>query len=170
MNLDSTRTWALAKTVLFTLVVPGTVGILIPHYLAARVPFLSQVSFAARLGSTSLLILGFALYLWCAWDFAIKGLGTPAPIDAPKKLVITGPYRYTRNPMYVGVFSAIQGQAIYYGSRDVAIYGCVMLAMAHSFVVFYEEPVLRRLFGEQYEQYCRKVPRWILPLPRSVAE
>ena len=110
----------------------------------------------------ALLVCGAAIYFWCAWDFVAKGLGTPAPIDAPRVLVVNGLYRFTRNPMYVGVFSAIQGQAIYYGSGHVAIYGVAMLTMAYLFVVFYEEPTLRRLFGGQYEEYCRRVPRWIL--------
>ena len=162
MSLDSARTWALAKTGVFTLLVPTAVGFLIPHYLATRFFAGPEVSLAAKLGSSPLLLFGCGLYLWCAWDFATKGLGTPAPIDAPKKLVLTGPYRYTRNPMYVGVFSAIEGQAIYYRSGEVAIYGVAMLTMAYLFVVFYEEPTLRRLFGGQYEEYCRRVPRWIL--------
>jgi protein-S-isoprenylcysteine O-methyltransferase Ste14 len=77
-------------------------------------------------------------------------------------LVVRGLYRYTRNPMYAGVFAAIQGQAFYYGSGRVAVYGCLMLLMAYLFVVFYEEPTLRRLFAAQYEEYCRAVPRWLV--------
>lgn len=151
--------WRIVKTLAFTILIPGTVGLYLPQALknnAAKVPPGFHWIGAA------LLVCGAAIYFWCAWDFVAKGLGTPAPIDAPRVLVVNGLYRFTRNPMYVGVFSAIQGQAIYYGSGHVAIYGVAMLTMAYLFVVFYEEPTLRRLFGGQYEEYCRRVPRWIL--------
>jgi protein-S-isoprenylcysteine O-methyltransferase Ste14 len=69
--------------------------------------------------------------------------------------------------MYVGVLSVILGQALYYGSLRVARYGCVVLACFYLFVLLYEEPTLRRLFGEQYEDYCREVPRWFLPRLRA---
>src|SRR6516162_3921394 len=109
----------------------------------------------------ALFLCGAAIYLRCAWDFAAKGLGTPAPIDAPRVLVVKGLYRFTRNPMYVGVASVIFGQASSYGSQRVAIYGCFVVVTFHLFVFFYEEPTLRRLFGEPYDKYCRRVPRWI---------
>ena len=150
--------WRILKTLAFTIVVPGTVGLYVPQALknnAAKVPPLFEWAGAA------LFVCGAAIYLWCAWDFVMKGLGTPAPIDAPKVLVVRGLYRFTRNPMYVGVFAAILGQALYYGSWHIAVYGCVMISIAYLFVVFYEEPTLRRLFGAQYEEYCRNVPRWI---------
>ncbi|HEY1483034.1 MAG TPA: isoprenylcysteine carboxylmethyltransferase family protein [Candidatus Acidoferrum sp.] len=114
-----------------------------------------------------LLLLGLSVYLWCAWDFAVKGLGTPAPIDAPKNLVVQGLYRYTRNPMYVGVAAMIAGQAIYRGSVAVALYLGVVVILFNLFVLFYEEPTLRRQFGEQYNNYCRAVPRWFLPSRRT---
>jgi protein-S-isoprenylcysteine O-methyltransferase Ste14 len=114
-----------------------------------------------------LLLLGLSVYLWCAWDFAVKGLGTPAPIDAPKNLVIQGLYRYTRNPMYVGVAAMIAGQAIYRGSIAMALYLGVVVILFNLFVLFYEEPTLRRQFGEQYINYCRAVPRWFLPSRRA---
>jgi protein-S-isoprenylcysteine O-methyltransferase Ste14 len=159
--------WRILKTLAFTIVIPGTVGLYLPQALkneATKVPPVFEWIGAA------LFVCGAATYFWCAWDFVSKGLGTPAPIDAPRVLVVKGLYRFTRNPMYVGVFSAIQGQALYYASGHVAVYGLVMLTMAYLFVVFYEEPTLRRLFGAQYEEYCREAPRWILPLPRSVAK
>jgi protein-S-isoprenylcysteine O-methyltransferase Ste14 len=159
--------WRIAKTALFTLVMPGTIGIFLPQALknsAAKVSFLFEYSGAA------LFVCGAAFYFWCAWDFVSKGLGTPAPIDAPRVLVVKGLYRFTRNPMYVGVLGVIIGQALYYWSRSVAIYAGVVFVGFYLFVLSYEEPTLRRLFGAQYEEYCRKVPRWILPRPRSVAK
>ena len=107
------------------------------------------------------------VYLWCAWDLASKGHGTPAPIDAPRVLVIRGLYRFTRNPTYLGVAAMIFGQAIIYHSQPVMIYGCAVVVAFTLFVWLYEEPHLRRTFGQQYEDYCRRVPRWIPRPPRA---
>lgn len=137
---------------------PGTVGVYVPQALKnGGVEF----PMAVRGAGLTLCACGVAIYLWCAWDFVSKGLGTPLPLDAPRVLVVKGLYRFTRNPMYVGVLSVILGQALYYGSKSVAIYACVILLGFSLFVVLYEEPTLRRLFGAQYEEYCRKVPRWL---------
>lgn len=81
--------------------------------------------------------------------------------------MVKGLYRFTRNPMYVGVLSVILGQALGYGSRSVAIYAGVVFAAFYLLVRLYEEPTLRRLFGAQYEEYCRHVPRWLLPTTRA---
>jgi protein-S-isoprenylcysteine O-methyltransferase Ste14 len=159
--------WRIIKTAIFTVVMPGTIGVYLPQTLknpAAQVPALLEYA------GVALFVCGAATYFWCAWDFVSKGLGTPAPIDAPRVLVVKGLYRFTRNPMYVGVLGVIVGQALYYQSRSVAMYACVVFLGFYLFVLAYEEPTLRRLFGAQYEEYCREVPRWILPLPRSVAK
>jgi len=151
--------WRILKTGIFTLVLPGTVGLYVPQLLKSAPHNLPP--FFEWMGVV-LFLCGAAIYLWCAWDFVSKGLGTPAPIDAPRVLVVKGLYRFTRNPMYVGVLSVILGQALYYGSAVVALYGCVVFAAFYLFVLFYEEPTLRRLFGAQYEAYCRTVPRWLV--------
>jgi protein-S-isoprenylcysteine O-methyltransferase Ste14 len=159
--------WPVVKTAIFTALVPGTVALYVPQRLKGAGVELPLVWIGAGL---VLFACGAAFYLWCAWDFATKGFGTPAPIDPPRQLVVRGLYRFTRNPMYVGVLSMILGQALYYGSSSVAWYGCAALLFFHLFVLLYEEPTLRRMFGSQYEDYCRRVPRWILPLPRSMAK
>ena len=156
--------WRLIKTLLFTLVIPGTVGLYVPQALKHTANKVPPIFEWVGMG---LFACGAAIYFWCAWDFASKGLGTPLPIDAPRVLVVKGLYRFTRNPMYVGVMSVILGQALYYGSLSVARYGCIVLGGFYLFVLFYEEPALRRLFGAQYEDYCRKVPRWLLRVPRT---
>lgn len=107
------------------------------------------------------LVLGSLAYLWCAWDFAMKGMGTPAPIDAPKKLVVNGLYRFVRNPMYLGVFGLILSQAMNFCSRPILFHFFFVGVCFHLFLVFYEEPHLRSSFREQYEDYCRQVPRWV---------
>jgi len=159
--------WPLLKTVVFSVLVPGSVGLLIPRLLLN--PRDSWRFFpAAQEGlGAAIVVAGSLVYLWCAWDFTAKGLGTPAPMDAPKKLVVHGLYRYTRNPMYVGVSGMILGQALYYGSLAIGVYLILVLGLFHTFVFFYEEPTLRRLFREEYDEYCRQVPRWLPRLPHT---
>jgi protein-S-isoprenylcysteine O-methyltransferase Ste14 len=108
-------------------------------------------------------VLGFAVALRCIWDFGRTGRGTPAPIAPPKKLVVVGFYRYVRNPMYVGFFGGWVGLWIVFGkaSRSAALIAATAVIAVALFVRFYEEPTLKRLFGEDYEEYCRNVPRWI---------
>src|SRR5712675_2430489 len=93
--------------------------------------------------------------------FALEGLGTPAPIAPPQKLVVTGLYRYVRNPMYVAVVAVILGQGILFGDWRLLIYGGLMWLTFHAFVLAYEEPVLAESFGAQYEDFRANVPRWI---------
>ncbi len=106
---------------------------------------------------------GLALAAWCAFEFAWRGLGTPAPFDPPRRLVVSGPYRYVRNPMYVGAGVAILGEAITFPrltSLMLILFGALWI-MSTLFIVVYEEPTLRRLFGEDYVEYCRHVHRWL---------
>lgn len=163
MENKGTIAWALFKTAIFTLVVPGSVAILLPHLVFRQSG--NGVN-AWNLGGWKLvgylpLTAGVAIYLWCAWDFAVKGLGTPAPIDAPQILVVKGLYRYVRNPMYLGVLCIIAAWIIFWESTVVLAYFVAVYLLVHLFVVFYEEPTLRRKFGAEYEEYCRRVPRWV---------
>jgi len=151
-------TWNILKTLIFTIVVPGTVGVYIPYTL--RGPGMHVISALGWLGIAPVAI-GAAVYLWCAWDFAAFGRGTPLPLDAPKRLVARGLYRFVRNPMYVGVLLAIFGQALWFGSVATLWYGIGASLFFHLFVVVYEEPTLRRQFGESYAEYRKAVPRWI---------
>jgi protein-S-isoprenylcysteine O-methyltransferase Ste14 len=93
--------------------------------------------------------------------FALQGLGTPAPIAPPERLVITGLYRYVRNPMYVAVIVIILGQALLFADWRLILCGALFWLAAHVYVVAYEEPTLRRKFGGQYAAFCTNVPRWI---------
>ena len=101
------------------------------------------------------------MYLWCAWDFATAGQGTPAPIDAPKHLVVRGLYRFVRNPMYVGVLLMLTGESRAFRSLRILIYAAIVFVFFNLFVIFYEEPALTRKFGAEYDEYMRRVPRWI---------
>jgi protein-S-isoprenylcysteine O-methyltransferase Ste14 len=103
---------------------------------------------------------GAAVALWCVFTFAVLGRGTPAPFDPPRRLVIQGPYRFVRNPMYIGAGVALAGAAVFYESWSLLVYTCLFFLATHVFVVCYEEPTLRRIFGQEYEAYCRHVRRW----------
>jgi len=108
-----------------------------------------------------LVVLGGGLAIWCILTFALVGKGTPAPFDPPRKLVAAGPYRWVRNPMYVGAGTALTGAALFYQSPALVAFAAGFLVMAHVFVVFYEEPTLERTFGAQYADYRNAVPRWV---------
>jgi protein-S-isoprenylcysteine O-methyltransferase Ste14 len=107
-------------------------------------------------------VLGFAVALRCIWDFGWTGRGTPAPVVPPQRLVVVGYYRYVRNPMYVGFAIGWIGLWIVFGHPNpIAIVSVVAVALGvHLFVVFYEEPTLRKTFGADYEEYYRNVRRW----------
>ena len=103
---------------------------------------------------------GAAIALWCIFTFAFIGRGTPAPFDPPRRLVIRGPYRFVRNPMYLGAGLALASSALFYESLPLLGYMGLFFLATHIFVVWYEEPTLRRTFGQEYEAYCRQVRRW----------
>jgi len=103
---------------------------------------------------------GALIALACVSVFAIIGKGTPAPFDPPRRLVVRGPYRFVRNPMYIGAALAIAGAAVFYKSLALAAFVAGFLLVTHLFVVIYEEPTLRRTFGPDYSEYCLHVHRW----------
>jgi protein-S-isoprenylcysteine O-methyltransferase Ste14 len=109
---------------------------------------------------------GIALLASCIWEFARRGRGTLSPVDAPRELVVRGLYRYVRNPMYLSVTTIILGEALLAGSRALVLYWAVWFLAANLFVIGYEEPTLRRRFGQSYEVYTQQVGRW-LPWFRS---
>ena len=146
------------KNLIFTIVVPGTVAVYIPVFVFSHV----RARFSAlAVAGIFLLLCGGAIYLRCLWEFASYGRGTPAPMDPPKHLVVRGLYHYTRNPMYLGVLSAIFGWALMFHSLPLVFYGLGVAACFHLFIVFYEEPHLRRVFKASYVQYCSEVSRWL---------
>jgi len=108
---------------------------------------------------------GAALALACVWRFGTTGEGTPAPFDPPRKFVAVGPYRYVRNPMYLGMALVLIGEAVLFAAREsvtrIVGYGLALVTITECFVLFYEEPTLRRKFGGEYQEYCRRVSRWV---------
>jgi protein-S-isoprenylcysteine O-methyltransferase Ste14 len=155
------------KTLIFTIVVPGTVVGIVPWLLLQSSGEAVMPSISIWLIGLLPLLVGEVLYFWCAGAFTFTGHGTPAPIDAPIFLVREGPYQWVRNPMYHAVLYILIGEAILFHSLLLAGYVLLVGIVVHLFVVFYEEPTLRSQFGESYEAYLRTVPRW---LPRSPSQ
>jgi protein-S-isoprenylcysteine O-methyltransferase Ste14 len=121
---------------------------------------------ALRILGGVLLVLGAALVLETTARFALQGRGTPAPWAPPERFVVRGSYRIMRNPMYVGVLALIVGQALLLGRELLFGWAGAAWLLFHLFVVFEEEPGLRRRFGAEYEGYCDRVPRWLPRKPR----
>jgi protein-S-isoprenylcysteine O-methyltransferase Ste14 len=105
--------------------------------------------------------MGFVIMMICIINFAVKGRGTLSPADPTRKLVVSGLYRFSRNPMYAGVTLILIGEAIFFQTMNLWIYSFVVFIAFHIFIVLVEEPRLRKDFGEEYKTYCNKVRRWI---------
>jgi protein-S-isoprenylcysteine O-methyltransferase Ste14 len=156
------RLGASVGSVLFFVVAPGVVAGLVPWWIShwqMQPPFLGWRSL--RVAGVALIVLGAPALLDSFVRFALEGRGTPAPVLPTEHLVVTGLYRFVRNPMYVGVLAVILGQGLLLGDARVLRYGAAVWLAFFLFVIGYEEPTLRRTFGEEYERFCANVPRWI---------
>jgi protein-S-isoprenylcysteine O-methyltransferase Ste14 len=147
------------RSLLFLILAPGMVAGYIPLALLRNGSQLETGIFAYL--AVPLWLVGAVILLWSFWNFLIQGRGTPAPIDPPKQMVATGFYRYVRNPMYVGVLAIIIGHFLWFGYWNLLIYATIVFVAFHAFVMYYEEPTLKRKFGASYEEYIKSVPRWI---------
>lgn len=156
------------KSLLFLVIAPGMVAGYIPLAFFRRGPQIETGVFAYL--TFPLWLLGGVIVLWSFWNFLREGRGTPAPIDPPKELVATGFYRYMRNPMYTGVLAIILGHFLWFGYWYLLLYATFVFIAFSTFVVFYEEPTLKRKFGISYEEYLKTVPRWIPRRRRSSDE
>ena len=146
------------KNLIFTLLVPGTVAVLGPLSISGNA--IVTNSWFLVPGFLFLLV-GISIYCWCLWDFASFGRATPAPIDAPKHLVVRGLYHYSRNPMYIGVIFVILSWFFIFGDIFILVY-CLCIAICFQlFIVLYEEPILQKLFGLEYTEYRTSVNRWM---------
>ncbi len=156
------RSTAIAGSAIFLILVPGTVAFVVPWIFSGwqlGAPLLGFFGFRL-LGALSFLA-GLPVLLDACTEFALRGLGTPAPLAPPQRLVVTGFYRYMRNPMYTAVVALILGQGLFFGSIAVLEYAFFLWIGFCFFVLLYEEPTLHRKFGAEYEEYCAHVPRWI---------
>jgi len=153
---------AIVGSAIFLFVAPGFVAGLAPWWIShwhVGAAFLGVPLF--RYTGVALIALGIAGILDSFVRFALEGIGTPAPVFPTRHLVMSGLYRYVRNPMYVAVVSSILGQGLFFGSVTLLEYGGVVWVCFHLFVLLYEEPTLRASFGPEYRSFCAAVPRWI---------
>jgi protein-S-isoprenylcysteine O-methyltransferase Ste14 len=156
------RAGAIIGSIAFLFVAPGIVAGVIPWAISGYQLEPPLLGFEPlRWIGVALLILGALLLIETFSRFALQGLGTPAPIAPTKTLVVTGSYRFVRNPMYVAVVSLIVGQALWFGSIGTLIWGVVVWLTVHAFVLAYEEPTLSSTYGVQYDRYRANVRRWI---------
>jgi len=159
---NSRKISAILGSVVFAIIAPGTVAVLVPWWLTRwhfRPPFLGFVGF--RYLGAALVLAGLPVLIDSFARFALQGVGTPAPFFPTRHLVVTGLYRYVRNPMYLAVLSLVLGQAFLFGNVDTLIYGLLVCLGFSLFVLLYEEPTLRRTYGAEYDEYCGNVPRWL---------
>jgi protein-S-isoprenylcysteine O-methyltransferase Ste14 len=155
---------------LFLVLAPGAVAGLVPWWISGwRIATPLPGWFPLRIAGGLLLFAGLVVLLDTFVRFAIQGIGTPAPVFPTRHLVVTGFYRYVRNPMYVAVIAAITGQGLIFGNLYVLEYAALAWLICHLFVIAYEEPTLRGSFGSEYALFRSAVPRWIPRLSPWVA-
>lgn len=154
---------AVGSTV-FLLLAPGVVVGVIPWWLTGWE--VEHIWAPLRVLGAILVVVGVGVLLHAFARFVVEGVGTPAPVAPTEHPVVGGLYRYVRNPMYLAVIGAIVGQALLLGQPELLPYGALVAAAVVSFVHWYEEPTLRRQFGDEYDAYRRAVPGWIPRLRR----
>jgi protein-S-isoprenylcysteine O-methyltransferase Ste14 len=154
--------FTLVRAIIYATLFVGLLLVYVPSRLLSRSGiFRPPVIGGPQIAGMIIVAIGAAIALWCILTFVFVGKGTAAPFDPPRRLVIRGPYRFVRNPMYIGAIVAILGVAVFYGSLSILTYAGFIFVATHLFVIAYEEPVLRRTFADEYEAYCRRVRRWI---------
>ena len=150
------------RALLFVIVAPGAAAVLIPWLLLSMGWEWERLNLGPlRWVGAPFLLIGTVAYLPCVREFVVRGRGTPSPFDPPKKLVTSGTYRFVRNPMYVTVGLFLIGEILVFESLALLLFLLLLWLDFHLFVLFYEEPTLRKSFGESYEAYCRAVRRWV---------
>jgi len=154
--------WAVVGSAAFVVLIPGTVVGWIPYWLTGWVagPPFGGTETTRWLG-VLLLVAGALVFVDFVSRFVWEGHGTPAPVAPTGRLVTGGTFRWSRNPGYVAVLAMLVGQACIFGSPRLLVYAAAVAAGFHLFVLYYEEPTLRRTFGPEFDAYCRRVPRWL---------
>lgn len=149
------------RTTLVAAAFVGTMFVGLPRWILAATGQPAMVTGWPRLVGLVFLGAGITVMVWCWGVFGVHGRGTPAPFDPPRQLVVRGPYRYIRNPMYVAGILVLLGQAVLFASLPLLAYAAAFWLAAQLFVLGYEERTLTRRFGSDYAGYCASVRRWV---------
>lgn len=148
------------KTVFYMGIMHGFFTYYFPYQIVSRDFLIFNTGYFAFL-AIPFYIIGTLIIIWCSVDMIQKGKGTPAHLDPPKKLIINGLYRYTRNPIYLGALFVLLAYVLWFGSGLMILYFLFFVLAYQILITLIEEPVLKNTFGQDYEKYCQKVPRWI---------
>ena len=156
----------LVRAMAYAVIFVGLLLVYVPSRLLSAAGIVRPtVIGAAQIAGMFITTAGAAVALWCLLTFVFVGKGTAAPFDPPRRLVVRGPYRFVRNPMYISAILAMLGLALFYRSLSILLYAALIFLATHLFVVAYEEPTLQRTFRSDYEAYYRRVNRW-WPVPK----
>ena len=154
------------RSLLYTIRLPGTITVLIPYLILSRTGVRIPVDWGPFQGiGLAAAVLGAIILLRCIWEFMVMGRGTLAPADPPTELVVRGLYRYVRNPMYLAVFTLLLGEAAFFESLPLLVYGVTWFTIINLIVLLHEEPLLRQRFGDSYQRYITTVRRWVPTRP-----
>ena len=157
------RTAMFFRALMAFVALPGVFAFLVPTFIA------SQSTFEFSLAGAIVFGIGLVTLLWCVVTFCINGKGTLAPWSPPRRLVTVGLYRFSRNPMYVGVLLVLAGWAILFQSLVLVCYMGVIAVAFHLRVVLGEEPWLAKTHGAEWQRYEESVPRWLWPSSRRTS-
>jgi protein-S-isoprenylcysteine O-methyltransferase Ste14 len=155
------------RHLLWTTLCPGTVTLFIPYFFLLEKSSIDAPQSLADWSGLIFMGIGAGILISCIYMFARFGKGTLSPFDPARHLVIEGLYRYVRNPMYVGVMIMLLGEAIFFHSWTFLIYAVIVFILFNGFIISYEEPYLKKEFGEQYDRYRKHVRRWLPGKPFS---
>jgi len=162
LNLLPRRLFAIFASAVFLVVAPGSVAGFVPWWISQWQMFPAIFGLEPiRWIGVGLILFGVLIVVEAFARFAWQGLGTPAPTFPTKHLVVSGLYRYVRNPMYCAIIGIILGQGLLFGDARLFLYAAVVWLSFHLFVLGNEEPTLQRTYGEDYAAFCAAVPRWI---------
>lgn len=151
------------RNLVFTILQPGIVAGLIPYLIVENGKALfsdAHWEWQQYIGMV-FFALGLFVLTICLSSFIVKGRGTLSPLDPTRRLVTDGLYRFSRNPMYIGVIFILIGETVFFESYALLMYSALVFTGFNLFIAFVEEPRLRRDFGEEYRAYTQKVGRWI---------